>query len=99
MSLPIVFQVLFLISAALALCALHKQRPCGFIFAANQSLTLHSLQRFSENGRPDDMSYTPLWVYSTRHLTIAAEIFAIAVPLLALCVFFPSARKRLDPHT
>jgi hypothetical protein len=98
MNLSTALLALVLISGALAVVALYRQRPAAFIFAANQTMVLRWLQRFSEQGRPDTLSYTPKWVFAPDMLLIAAKIFAISVALLAIALALPRVRKRLDPR-
>jgi hypothetical protein len=98
MSLPALFTILLLASVALAIVALVRQRPATFIFAASQAMVLRSLLRFSEQGRPMSLSYTPQWVFAPNILFTAAMILSISVAMAGACLALPAPKHQWDPR-
>jgi len=92
MSLPVVFWILLVASFGLALAALVRQRPATFIFAASQAMLLRSFLRFSEEGRPSTLLYTPQWVFAPDILSTAAVILSISVVLCGVAVALPGGK-------
>lgn len=99
MPLPVLFLILLVASATLTLVALVRRRPAAFIFAASQTMLLRSLLRFSVEGRPDSLSYTPRWVFSHDNLLTAAAIFALSMAMSAVALALPAPEHRWDPRS
>src|SRR5258708_13406399 len=97
MHLPAVFWSLLVVSVGLALVALVRQRPSTFIFAASQAMLLKSFLRFSEEGRPVTLLYTPQWVSAPDILSTAAVIVSISPVMLAFFLPWPRPTHPPDP--
>jgi hypothetical protein len=92
-----IFDVLAVVNGLLALIALYRIRPATLFFAGNQFITLRALSDFRQYGRPPGEEYLPASIFSLDRLEIAANIFLITTPLLAIATMLPTPQRPPTP--